>query len=217
MLIKHSTRKIQRHRKNTLALSQNGKLNTVNGTYTQPTNVNGCACKYAAHENGRSNQIQKEEPIFNHVPEVPPPPPLPSGGESNDIPVAPSPPPLPPGVTIDSSPDAVTSANGTKTEQHVAENGLSEDNACQICNGTVEISAPKEKENDPCHVITPQCEEIEAWRSVMIVAAILTLIFNIIPHIVSMNHNRGHHSLKIYLYIYFACKLYPRHIQRPGL
>ena len=106
---------------------------------------------------------------------------------SNDIPVAPPPPPLPPGVTIESSQDAVTTANGTQTEQHATENGLNKDNACQICNGTVEISSPKEEEKDPCQVITPQCEEIEAWRNVMIVAAIFTLIFNIFPHVVSIS------------------------------
>ena len=188
MLIKHSTRKLQRHRKNTSTLYQNGKLNTVNETDTKSNNLNGCVCKCATNENGRRSQIQKEEPILNNIPAAPPPPPLPSGGGSNDIPVAPPPPPLPPGVTIDSSPDAVISANGTPTEQPVTANGLTGDNACKICNGTVEISSPKEEEKDPCHVITPQCEEIEAWRNVMVVSAVFTLIFNIIPHIVSMNH-----------------------------
>ena len=137
-----------------------------------------------------TNQTQKEDPVLNNVPAPPPPPPLPSGGGSTDIPVAPPPPPLPPGVTIESLPDAVTSANGTPTEHHVTANGLAENNACQICNGKVEISAPAEEEKDPCHVIKPESEEIEAWRSVMIVAAIFTILFNIIPHIVSMNDIR---------------------------
>ena len=188
MLIKHSTSKLQRHHKNAPALLQNGKLNTVKEIDTGRNDVNSCVCKCATNENGRSNQIQKEEPILNNVPTAPPPPPLPPGG-SKDVPVAPPPPPLPPGVTIDSSTEAVTSANGTHIEQQVTANGVTENNECEICNGTVEISAAKEEVRDPCHEITPQSEDIEAWRNVMIVAAIFTILFNIIPHIVSINHN----------------------------
>ena len=210
MLIKHSTRKLQRHRENAPALPQNGKIKTVDETNTKPNNLNGCVCKCATNENGQSNQIQKEEPILNNVPAAPPPPPLPSGGGSNDIPAAPPPPPLPPGVTIESSPDAVISANGTQTEQHATENGLNKDSACQICNGTVDISSPKEEERDPCHVITPQCEEIEAWRNVMIVAAIFTLIFNIFPHVVSMTHTLSEIITHSRMDIHFSCKLYLR-------
>ena len=152
MVIKHSTSKLQRHHKNASALLQNGKLKTVKETNTRRNDVNGCVCKCATNENGRSSQTQKEEPVLNNVPAAPPPPPLPSGG-GNDVPVAPPPPPLPPGVTIDSATDAVTSANGTQIEQPVTANGVTENNACEICNGTVEISAPKEEDKDSCHVI----------------------------------------------------------------
>ena len=188
MLMKHSTSKLQRHHKNAPMLSQNGKLNSVKETDARRNDVNGCVCRCAPNENGRSNQTQKEEPVLNNVPAAPPPPPLPSGG-GNDVPVAHPPPSLPPGVTIDSSTEAVTSANGTQIEQHA--NGLTENIACEICNGAVEISVPKEEEKDPCHEITPQSEDIEAWRNVMMVAAIFTILFNIIPHIVSMNHDNN--------------------------
>ena len=187
MLMKHSTSKLQRHHKNASVLLQNGKLNAVKEIGTKQNDVSGCVCKCTTNENGRSNQIQNEEPTLNNVPAAPPPPPLPSGG-GNDIPVAPPPPPLPPGVTIDSSAEAATSVNETQIEQQVTANGVTENNACEICNGTVEISAPKE-DRDPCHEITPQSEDIEAWRNVMIVAAIFTILFNIIPHIVSMSHD----------------------------
>ena len=217
MLIKHSTSKLQRHHKNAPALLKNGKLKTVKETDIGRNDVKGCVCKCATNENGLSNQTQKEEPVSNNVPAAPPPPPLPSG-RGNDVPVAPPPSPLPPGVTIDSSPETVTSANGTQTEQHLTANGLTENNACEICNGTVEISALKEEERDPCQEITPQSEDIEAWRNVMIVGAIFTILLNIIPHIVSMNHSYNYPFKILYLQIkscliYFTFKLYRRQIQ----
>lgn len=59
-------------------------------------------------------------------------------------------------------------------------------NACEICNGTVQIFSP-EDQRSVGH--TQDCEDTKAWRNVMVVAAIFCLVFNIIPHVVSSLYN----------------------------